>query len=244
MSAKNKPVVKPAVTPEAPAVLDKATADETVTGNDTATVGDEAKGAADAEKQEATATGEEHGDEKAVSVEDIVVPVAVVQIDKNAPDSTASSFNEESSYVSFIKSLSTHGQGLVARLEDYIVAVKPGMPIEIPDLLRQQKALYRIVMAFVENPEPTFAGPWNALLYLFNKHASGALGGHHPFRMLEQLDITPEEFATIQRIINLLQLTCNVQSRDVAMRQVSLDKTLSYPVSAQARRNIITFYQQ
>lgn len=131
---------------------------------------------------------------------------------------------------------------LVSQMEQYLAAMKPGIPVDQHLGGRHQIALWRAIQGVVERSGDEFQQAYTLLLAYFEEFKNDAFHEHYVFRFAESVTLSAEELASFQQVLNLLKLTCSPIGREQSLRQVDLGRTLRNNISEQARQKILGFY--
>ena len=144
-----------------------------------------------------------------------------------------------------IKTSGTVGQrSLVAQLEQYIAAMKPGMPVEIAAGSRNQISLWRTIQNMIERSGDEFTNLYSLLLAYFEAYKDDVFHEIYVFRFAENTTLPPDELDSYQQMINLIKLTCSQKGRDVALRQVDLGRTMKSNISESGKQRVLGFYNR
>ena len=135
-------------------------------------------------------------------------------------------------------------RSLVAQLEQYIAAMKPGMPVEAAAGSRNQTSLWRIIQTVIDRSGDEFTSLYTLLLAFFEAYKDDAFQERYVFRFAENITMPADELATYQQMINLIKLTCSPKGRDVALRQVDLGRTMKSNISEAGRQRVLGFYNR
>ena len=84
---------------------------------------------------------------------------------------------------------------------------------------------------------------WKVLLDAFNQNKNGAFKETMLMRFMEQMQGNPEDHSNYLKMVNLMVLTCNPETRKEGLTKVSLYKTMQDNFSDTARNNINNFYE-
>lgn len=127
-------------------------------------------------------------------------------------------------------------------MASYLNAMAPGKPMPVKTGAANQYTLYKM-LSNVCNMVDGFNVCWNELLKIFNENKKGALAERYVFRFAEELPGTKEEHEAFFRLLNLLILTADPETRKENLKQVSLYKTTQDGFTETARNNINQFYK-
>jgi hypothetical protein len=158
------------------------------------------------------------------------------------PATTPTNFTD---MVAQIKKSGTIAQKtLVASIEAYMTNMAPGKPVSNDDGAKFQYQLWKTIHNLAHNaPLPEFRSLWNLLLAYVHNHKQGVFADRYLFRFSEYWIQSIEELNGFQRILNLINLTCDPGTRVLGLRQVNLDATLSEAFTEDARQRILSFYR-
>lgn len=176
--------------------------------------------------------------------------VTKVQATRPAPPPAAPSEPVAPKPLSFTDTISqfkTKGtpnqKALIVALEKYIEVMAPGVPVTGENGARHQYTLWRTIYNIVHNiPITEFKATWQLLLLYFNEYQATVFHERYVFRFSEYWVHTQDELNGFQRIVNLLKLTCVPASREIGLKQVNINATLSQGFTEDARQRILSFY--
>lgn len=136
-------------------------------------------------------------------------------------------------------------QNLVAAIERYMDNMKPGKPIAPENGARQQFSLFKIIQGVVNNTsQEEFKKLWAVILAFFNEYKEGVFSDRYIFRFAEYWHHDPKDLAAFQRIINLIKITADPETRSVGLKQVDLTRTLEEGFSEEGRQKVVGFYHR
>lgn len=134
---------------------------------------------------------------------------------------------------------------LIANIELYMGNMKPGMPVNASAGAVAQYTFWNVIKNIAHNaPGNEFKSLWNILLGYFEEHKNGVFHERYIYRFPEAWHKEVKELTAYQRILNLIKLTANPATRQHALKQVDLDRTLSEGFGEEARNRIISFYKR
>lgn len=136
-------------------------------------------------------------------------------------------------------------KSLIHTLETYVEKMAPGRPMNSTEGAQHQYTLWMALFNVIHNaPSSQFKSLWNIVLAFFKKHEKGALGECYYNRFSEMWKYDLRQLAAYQRLVNLISLTADPETRAVGLRQVNLDVTLSEGFSEDGRNRLIMFYKR
>lgn len=136
-------------------------------------------------------------------------------------------------------------KALIQAMESYIDQMRPGKPISENDGAHQQYSLWRMIHGLIHQvPPEEFPKHWNLLLSFFSQNQGEGQVFHdrYVFRFSEYWSRAEAELDGFQRILNLIKLTADPQTRKLGLKQVSLDRTLSAGFTEEGRQKLLSFY--
>ena len=153
----------------------------------------------------------------------------------------------ESDFTKAIENLKKTGtsnqRALINSLEMYIERMAPGMPVDNDQGARNQYMLWKTIVNISTNaPINEFKSLWSLLLAYFKEFETGVFHERYIFRFSEFWVQPDAELHGLQRVLNLIKLTCNPATREQGMKQVDLHRTLADGFSEDARSRIVNFY--
>lgn len=141
------------------------------------------------------------------------------------------------------KTGSVHMQSLITELEIYIFKMAPGKPIDATDGAHMQYVLWKTIDKITRTaPREEFKALWSILLGYFYNYREGVFNERYVYRFADQWNHSNVYLEMLQRIINLIKLTCDQSSMQKGLNQVSLKRTLDEGFDEEARQRIISYY--
>ena len=139
---------------------------------------------------------------------------------------------------------SKHIQSLVSSINDYVKGMKPGLIMDPNTGARNQYWFWKAIVTAVENtPDEEFRRMWNILLAYFNQYKNDVFGVRYVYRFSEHWNQSEDDLNAYQRILNLIILTCDPETRSTGLKQVDLDRTLDKIFTETGRQRVIGFYK-
>lgn len=141
--------------------------------------------------------------------------------------------------------LNNNSLGLIVldTLERYEKIMKPKIPINSMIGGQQQTTLYQLLVRITQS-KTDFTKNWELVLAQFNKNPNNVYAMNYVARFLDKMNVTKNDIELFKRLLNLIIVTCNPETRAENMRKVSLEKTLKGVTSDAIRINLNNFYRQ
>lgn len=189
-----------------------------------------------------------------LEVKAVEVKAAVVEVKEEVKQTVSTTVKTEapaepSSNLSILKakieaSGSEAAKKLVASLESYIGAMRPGVPVTGEKGNQQQQALWFAIRNTVENSKPEdFRQLWFIILSYFHHHKNGALGPRHLFRFAESWSRSLEDLKGFQKILNIIRLTADPEERESGLKQVDIASNLQDGFTEEGRSRVVQYYK-
>ena len=135
-------------------------------------------------------------------------------------------------------------KALIHSFDTYFDILAPGKTVDGDRGARAQYAFWRALYVVIHNaPQSEFKQLWNIVLAYFNNHAEGIFHSRYVFRFSEHWSASEVELTAFQRLLNLIHLTADSQTRAVGLKQVDLDRTLGVFFTDEDRQRLISFYK-
>ncbi len=141
--------------------------------------------------------------------------------------------------------LSPVAKQVMLRLEAFIKDMAIGKPQDSVTGARHQISLYRNLLRAVTDVDQDFPILWNLILAKFKEQGEvGVFDNSHLFRFFEDMTgLSRTEQRQFRNLLNMLQVTASVKSREHALKQFSLHSAIEgLPGIAQER--LLAFYGQ
>lgn len=143
-----------------------------------------------------------------------------------------------------LKGLGIMAKAMLQTIDDYIVTMRPGRPVDAGTINRQQISLHRALIKIINEVEEGFDQTWAKVLQRFALHnATGAFRETHVFRGIANLTLGPDSRQAFQRLINLCLLTADPQSRHLSVKQIDFKRTLEFDLTDAGRTKLLNFYR-
>jgi hypothetical protein len=120
----------------------------------------------------------------------------------------------------------TNLAALVDRLDDYVSAMGPGMPVDPRQGGSRQAALWNLIKGVLRAKPEEFTLQYSELLAVIHRHRTTVFSERYAFRFFNELKLASTERVNFERVLNVLLATCNPQTRRVAFRQVDIKNSL------------------
>lgn len=173
-----------------------------------------------------------------------VVQTTQAKTDPEVLNTEAKALEGFDALIAELKATGTSSQkALISSFEQYAFNMQPGKPMDSEKGAKHQYTFWKTIQHLVENsPEGEFNKLWSILLAYAHQHKSGVFGERYIMRFTEQWRQSEDELAAYQRIINLIKLTADPQTRAKNMREVNISRTLELVFSEQGRQRVGNFY--
>lgn len=199
-------------------------------------LGENGAAVVDTAQQPGAESQEQAQADQAAAEQETQAPVANLQATAAAPVVAT----EEPEWA---QKLTTTGRVIKARIDAYMKAMAPRKPISDEAAARQQVQLYRSITGIINTTTEDFDPLWTYLLKQFQDHADGVFNELYVLRAMSHVQLPPNDVRSYQRLVNLLRLTADPQSRKAALKQVDIQQTLKFGISENGRQRVISFYE-
>jgi len=179
------------------------------------------------------------------AVEDNSLPeIEDVQED---PVSDTPSQSDEITYLSaseFIrKSQETKLKSLISRLDKFADDNKTGKTVSLDQGARNDIAFWATLKDVLAQPTLTeFRRQWSIVILFFKHHEDGVLSDRYINRFISHWTIPFKEANAFRAIVNLLKVSTDQRSRELAIKSVNLPRLTNTLDNEQARQNVMMFY--
>lgn len=130
----------------------------------------------------------------------------------------------------------------ITRLVIYCKTMAPGKPVSEKVGAVEQSALYRLIQNIINRQEQYFKPLFTALLLVFHHERKGALGDRHRNRFMEHVVLSKADRDAMQAITHTLFIVADTKSRELALKQVNLEKALSSGLTAEGQRRVLQYF--
>lgn len=165
-------------------------------------------------------------------------PAVVVQ---NTQQTEVTDFN--SMMNNFKQNGTVAEKSLISGIEQYMKNMAPGKPLDFDSGARFQYQFWKLISNIAETAKPDeFKKLWSILLAYYREFKTGVFHERYVFRFSENWIWSEAELNGFQRVLNIINLTCDPKERAIGLKQVSLDRSLSEGFSDDARQRIVGYY--
>lgn len=140
------------------------------------------------------------------------------------------------------KNITTMGKLVLNAIQDYIDNMGPNKPVSQSTTSRYQISLFRNLMLMLDKVDDDFETVYSMILKQAHELRDGVFHEAYLFRAFDYMPISELERKQFQRLLNLIKVTADPQSRNLATKQVDFGKTLE-PFAESVKQKILTFYR-
>lgn len=134
-------------------------------------------------------------------------------------------------------------QSLQDRIALYVEEMKPGKPVSVEHGVQQQMALWQIIRFVLARKGSEFVSLYAELLRLILAERRGVFHEKYIFRFHDALRLSQQDRRNYTRLLNLLLATCDPRTRQLALRQVSLQSAVAGIADNEVVQRIDGFYR-
>lgn len=171
------------------------------------------------------------------------IPEAIPEVTEPVVE-TQSEPEEVMSTKEEIQSRSQQAIMVISSIEQYISDMAPRKPVTQTSIDMNQVKLYRAIQMCINNLDSEFKEIYTKILSMFEEHKGGAFRETHVFRGADTMPLPEDDRKAFHRLINLLKVTANPQSRSIALKQVDLQASTQYGITEVGRNRILAFYNK
>lgn len=135
----------------------------------------------------------------------------------------------------------SHEVALIAAMDSYIDAMKPGVPMTgsagVTNQYKLWTALFRVIE---ESPATEFSKLWNIVIGYFKLHKEGVFNIRYVYRFTEFWTRSDDDLHAFKQIINIT--LASVTDRSNLNKLVDIHKTVSKKFTEVGRGRLIQFY--
>lgn len=127
------------------------------------------------------------------------------------------------------------------QVQSYVDAMKPGVmnPAEGGAWQKSFFSLLKTILS-VENPEE-FRLQWSTLLNMVHANAEACFHDNYVYRFPEHWNMSDSEMSLFRRLIFILKLTADPQTRFQQSNQINFDR-VTFTLTEVQKNNLISFY--
>lgn len=144
-----------------------------------------------------------------------------------------------------IKDCSQLGKDVIESIYQYVANMRPNMPVTPQEAARNQVSLYRTLGTLFNRVEGDFGRVFPAALKLFEHHSTGVFAETHRYRYLDEAQqLAAKDKTAFMNMVHLMVTTAPVQGRDIALKQLDLNKALDHGVAEGGKMRVRGFFGQ
>lgn len=125
---------------------------------------------------------------------------------------------------------------------DYITDMAPLKPVDPVQGARHQVSLYRAITSIINNSQEDFGTAFSTLLKIAHQHRDGVFHPTRLFRFPEHIPLAPKEIDAFHRLLNMVKLTADPQSRVLALKQIDMQATTEHVITDHGKNRIMAFF--
>lgn len=139
----------------------------------------------------------------------------------------------------------TTGQLIIRSImAEYAVAMAPGKPVSEGEGANHQLKLYRAIEQVLRSPAELFHTHMNTFLDEVKKGRKTVFNEKYAFRFFHRVELPEAALKSFERLMNLFINTCDAASRNHALKQIDMEKTLEKISDESTRQRIFAFYHR
>lgn len=137
------------------------------------------------------------------------------------------------------------GKIVYTRILEYMVDMKPRKPIDEASAGRNQVKLYNALLDLINKTEGDFTEVFTAVLKLFAIHGVEGKVFHEKYatRSMQSVNLNTDARRMFANLLNMFRLLADPAGRQVALKQISLPRTLVMPVTEVGRARVMNFFR-
>lgn len=135
------------------------------------------------------------------------------------------------------------GKLSVNNIASYIENMNPRKPMGQEAGSRHQIAFYRTIVQIINSLDADFDKVFTHLLNTINEDKTDVFHERHIYRFFEAMPLPDNERVAYQRLLNLLMVAADPQSRPLVAKQINLDATLAGVITAAGRNNLVNYFK-
>lgn len=133
-------------------------------------------------------------------------------------------------------------RGFATALGNYLDAMGVTKAIPPEQGARHQVMFWRAIQAMINGGGKEFRMGWNAFLAVMQNEREGVFAERYMFRFVEQISIPKSDYDAFCSILNLAHVTADPKGRQLALKQVDMNKTLASGYNDEGRQALLSFY--
>lgn len=139
----------------------------------------------------------------------------------------------------------TRQKYLIDNIESYIETMKPGKPIANETGAKMQFKLWQLIKNIVDSSSnEEFNKLWYIILAYFLRYQKEVFGDRYVFRFSEYWIWSQNDLSGLQRIINLIKVTCDINKMADNIKLVDINRSLEHGFTPEGRQRLISFYKR
>lgn len=130
----------------------------------------------------------------------------------------------------------------ITRIRMYCQAMAPTNQLMASAAATEQSALYRSIQNIINRQAQYFQPLFTALLAVFHAERKGALGDRFRNRYMEHVVLSQSDRNAFVSLTHLLAVTADPKSRDLALKQLDIEKALENGLTAEGKLRVLEYF--
>lgn len=127
-------------------------------------------------------------------------------------------------------------------LTTYAEQMAPRRPVTDAKIIEQQRLLFEALTKTINESGEDFEKLMKMVFAFFEENRAGVFHETRVFRGMDNIPLSANDRAALQRLINMFKLLANPQSRKLNLKQVDLHATLQYGITEVGRNRVLAFF--
>lgn len=137
-----------------------------------------------------------------------------------------------------------HQKNLLSALDLYVEKMHPDRKVSDDEGAKCQYTLWRAISFVVDQSSADeFKKLWHIVLAYFEYYKESVFHDRYIFRFSEFWQWSDDQLTAFQRLINVIKLTSNPDTRSQGLRKVDLNRSLDTGISDAGRQKLVGFYK-
>lgn len=129
-------------------------------------------------------------------------------------------------------------------LTTYAEQMAPRRPVTDAKIIEQQRLLFEALTKTINESGEDFEKLMKMVFAFFEENRAGVFHETRVFRGMDNIPLSANDRAALQRLINMFKLLANPQSRKLNLKQVDLHATLQYGITEVGRNRVLSFFNK
>lgn len=164
----------------------------------------------------------------------------VVVAEASKPVAANASLTEQ--LAAILKDVPAAYQTDISRILAYLERMAPNRPVDVKVGVTEQVALYKSIQNIINRQDEYFTQLFSAVLFIFKNEAKGAMSDRYRMRFMDNITLGAGDRKAFANITQMLAILADPKSRDLAMKQINMERALENGLTAEGRTRVLNYF--